>query len=140
MATQRRMSDIKVEEIMTAQVFTISPQMTVKEAINLILDKKIGGAPVVDLNKDLVSMISEGTLLKLAALSGVDTTIQKCMDKLIPLNKIVTAKKTDSMLDVYKIFLAHPIHRIPIVDGSGKLQGIIARGNVLKVFLLLGAS
>ena len=136
----RRMSDIIVSEIMTTEVFTISPQMTVKESIHLILTKRIGGAPIVDLSNHLISMISEGTLLKLAAFSGLDKKIQSCMNELPPLSKVISAKKTDPVLNLYKIFLSTNIHRIPIVDATGKLQGIVSRGNVLKVFLLSGAS
>ncbi len=42
------MSQVFVQRLMVADVFVISPAMTVKEAIHLLITKKISGAPVVD--------------------------------------------------------------------------------------------
>ena len=139
-AQKIRMSDMTVESIMTSAVHTVTLKMTVLEAIQMVLSKKIHGAPVVDNSNLVVSVISEGNLLKLAAFSGLDTKIAACLDKLPKPDKLITAKKTDTVTDIYKQFLTHQIHRIIIIDGMGKLQGIVSRSNVLQVFISSGGA
>jgi CBS domain-containing protein len=140
MENPKHMSEITVDHIMTADVHTISKTMSVKEAVNLILLKKISGAPVLDTNHTVISVISEGTLLKLAAFKGLDAKIFDCLDQLPATKDIIMAQKHSTVLDVYKLFLKHHLHRIPIVDGTGKLQGIVSRSNVLRVFIQLGVA
>lgn len=132
------LSERTVETIMIPNVFAISLQMTVKEAILLLVEKRIGGAPVVDNSLKVVSVVSEGDLLKLAAFSGLDKKIGACVDKLVKSDKLITIKKTDSVTDAYKLFLANAVHRLIVADDNGKLQGIVSRSNILKVFVDAG--
>jgi CBS-domain-containing membrane protein len=116
---------------MIADVHTITVDMTIKDAIGKVLKHKISGAPVVDSVKNVISVISQGDLMKLAATKGLTATIGTVLQSLPPTNKLITSKKATSFAEIYKMFLAHPVHRIIIVDGSGKLQGIVSRSTVL---------
>jgi len=61
---------IQVGGIMTPHPITVNPETPIKEAAALILEKKIGGLPVVD-GEELVGMITETDLIKaLMALVG----------------------------------------------------------------------
>jgi acetoin utilization protein AcuB len=61
---------IQVGGIMTPHPITVNPETPLKEAAALILEKKIGGLPVVD-GEELVGMITETDLIKaLMALEG----------------------------------------------------------------------
>ena len=54
---------IRIKEIMTENVVTISPDATVKEAARIMLDKKIGCLPVVESMK-LIGIITETDILR----------------------------------------------------------------------------
>ena len=54
---------IRIKEIMTEQVFTISADATVKQAARMMFDKKIGGLPVVE-GKKLIGIITETDILR----------------------------------------------------------------------------
>ncbi|MBI3328440.1 MAG: CBS domain-containing protein [Nitrospinae bacterium] len=54
---------VKVEEIMTPRVFTVTPDTPLLEAARLLHDRKIGGLPVVE-GEDLVGIIAETDLLE----------------------------------------------------------------------------
>ena len=125
--------ELRVASIMTAKVFCVSPDMTVRDAINLLVKNHIAGAPVCDNQKVVLSVVSEGDLLKLAARMGMDKPISQCLPKLVKTEKLHTIKKTESFADAYKKFLTHPVHRLIVVDDQGKLQGIVSRSNVLRV-------
>src|SRR4051812_19008222 len=51
------------QDVMTTDVIRCSQQATVEEAIRLLLDHKVSGAPVVDEQDNLVGIISEYPLL-----------------------------------------------------------------------------
>ncbi|MEK7357066.1 MAG: CBS domain-containing protein [Bdellovibrionota bacterium] len=127
-----------VENIMTTQVHCVTPQMTVREAIMLLTSNRISGAPVCDSGHNVMSVVSEGDLLKLAATAGMETKIATCLEKLPKVDLLITAKRSDSFTDVYKKFLGKSIHRIIVIDGNGKLQGIVSRSNMLRVLVDAG--
>mgnify|MGYP001446280829 CR=1 FL=1 len=54
---------IRIKEIMTEKVVTISPDATVKEAARIMIDKKIGCLPVVEGMK-LIGIITETDILR----------------------------------------------------------------------------
>jgi len=126
-------SSLTVASIMISDVFTVTPQMSVREAIQLLVKNKISGAPVIDQGRSVISIVSEGDLLKLAAAIGLDKKIANGLDKLITADKIITAKKTDSFTDVYRSFLKNGVHRILVVDANFGLIGLVSRSNILKL-------
>jgi len=63
---------IKVQEIMTKDPVTIPFDFTVEEAAEVLLEKKISGAPVVDQDGNVIGTITKGDLFRvLIALTGV---------------------------------------------------------------------
>ena len=138
-ATTPTGTSITTESIMTTPVFSIDTDMTVRAAIQVLVGKKIGGAPVVDKNNLVVSVVSEGDLLKLAASLGLDKKISDCLSRLPRPEKLITVKREDVFTNIYRIFLSHPVHRVIVIDDHGKLQGIISRSNVLKVLVKFDA-
>lgn len=126
---------ISVESIMTTNVLTVLPTATVRDAIVMLTSKRIHGAPIVDNMNVVLSMISEGDLLKLAAAVGLDKPIGQCMDRLPKTAKLITARGNDSFTDIYKMFLSKGIHRIVVTDDNGRLKGIVSRSNVLRVLV-----
>jgi acetoin utilization protein AcuB len=57
------MNKVKIENLMTRKVFTVTADMPVEEAARLMADQKIGGLPVVDGTK-VVGMITETDVFK----------------------------------------------------------------------------
>lgn len=58
--------DLIVGDVMTSDPITITPDKTIKEAVNLIFKYKISGLPVVDNSGKLLGEVSESALLKFA--------------------------------------------------------------------------
>ena len=54
-----------VADIMATRLITVPPDMNIHEAIRILLDKRISGAPVVDENGALVGMLSKKDCLKI---------------------------------------------------------------------------
>jgi CBS domain-containing protein len=59
------LSKLEVEKIMTPHPITISPEATIVEAADLMLEHKISGLPVVDKQGALVGIITESDIFRL---------------------------------------------------------------------------
>ena len=65
-------SKIKVRDLMKTPVYTILPDHTVEEAAAILLEKRVSGLPVVDLEKRLVGIITRSDLFRvIIALTGL---------------------------------------------------------------------
>lgn len=124
---------ISVETIMTAKVHCITTEMTIQDSIKLLLDHSIRGAPVVDSAQTVISVITEGDLLKLASSVGLAKTVGQCLFALVQADELVTMKKDASFAEVYKKFLQTSVHRIIITSETGKIQGMVSQSNVLRI-------
>lgn len=124
---------INAENIMTVKIHCITPEMTISQAIGVLLSHRIRGAPVVDTLTKVISEVTEADLMKLAATKGLTKTIGTCLDSLPTFESLITWKRTTPFSTLYREFLSHPIHRIIIVDNNGRLQGLISRSDILRI-------
>ncbi len=129
------LSRITVEKIMTVNVTTLDAQMSIQEIIELFLQEKISGAPVVDKQRKVLSIVSEADLMKIAALNGLDIPLQKVLSTLPKAEQLITVKRTELFKDVFKQFLTNPVRRVIVVDDVFRLQGIVSRRNLIRAFL-----
>ncbi|MDY6935158.1 MAG: CBS domain-containing protein [Spirochaetota bacterium] len=66
-------SKIKIHQVMTPYVFTISPDSTIDEAASIIVNNDISGLPVVDEERRIVGIITRSDILKTyMSITGVD--------------------------------------------------------------------
>ena len=124
-----------VDQFMTPKPECVLFAMTVKEVIQLLLKKNFSGAPIVDQAQRLVSIVSESDLMKFAAAGGLNEPLQKFAMKLPKLSEMVAVVHGAPFSEVFKKFLENPVRRVVVVDGNGKVMGIVSRGNVLRAFL-----
>jgi len=126
---------VLVSEIMTAGVHRVTPEMKVYEVIELLTKYRISGAPVVDQIDLVLTVISEGDVMRLAASEGLDATIAHCLPHLPKPHKLVTLEKSDTFTAAYKLFMKHSLHRIIVVDGNGRLHGLVSRADILRLIV-----
>jgi len=113
--------------IMTEDIVTITPEASIKEAIELILMQQISGLPVCDNEGHLVGVITEYALLAIAYDQRIQhdtvakhmTTDVLCIDIDDPINKAAD------------LCVAHRVRRVPVLS-NGHLAGLISRRDVLK--------
>lgn len=55
---------MRVKEVMTTEIVTVSPDNSVRQAVKLMLDNQISGVPVVDDEGRLLGILSEGDLIR----------------------------------------------------------------------------
>jgi acetoin utilization protein AcuB len=59
------LAKLKIAEIMTPNPITATPETTISEAAQLMLDNKISGLPVVDERKQVLGIITESDIFRL---------------------------------------------------------------------------
>lgn len=126
------MSFPSVEKFMASDEVTLSPELTIDEAINVILENRLTGAPVLDENRKIVGMLTEKDCLRLivdAAYNNLphhDKTVADYMSKVV---KTVTPEH--DILDVANEFLTTHYRKFPVVH-NGRLVGQVSRRDILK--------
>ena len=126
-----KLHSVTVKDYMTASLVTFPPDMDVMEAITLLLEKGISGAPVVDQLGNICGVLSEKDCLKVALTAGYNQGHAGRVSEFMSPNA-VTVDADTSVLDVAKMFIESPFKRYPVVDDGNRLVGQISRSDVLK--------
>ncbi|MCK0152362.1 CBS domain-containing protein [Alcanivorax sp. S6407] len=119
-----------VADYMSRRVITLSPDQSVHDAIRVLLENQISGAPVVNENGQLIGMFSESDCLKGALQASYHDTEIGTVSEYMTLD-LQTVNGQTSILDAAEIFLADHRRRLPVVDDD-KLVGQISRRDLLR--------
>lgn len=129
------LAKLSAKDYMTANLVTFKPEQEVLEAIHLLLEAGISGAPVTDSLGNIIGILSEKDCLRVALAAGYDQQAGgRVADFMSPEVKTVDAET--SILDVAKLFLEHPFKRYPVVEDN-RLIGQISRRDVLRAIRVL---
>jgi CBS domain-containing protein len=143
-----------VREVMTGRVVTLRPDQSVEEAADVLAEKHIGAAPVVDADGKLVGLLRDEDLIVSEARLHVPTVISfLSADLVLPSSlhrfehelkkaagatvadvmttEFVTVKPDDNLEDLASLMHDRDVTHAPVVD-EGKLVGIVARGDLVR--------
>ncbi|TMC07142.1 MAG: CBS domain-containing protein [Chloroflexi bacterium] len=137
-----------VDEVMTRQVVTVRPATPYKELVALMSRHAIGALPVVDLvdsDGRLVGMVSGTDLLaKERAAAGARRASRARAEQAkahaetageLMTSPVVTARAGDALARAARIMHRARVRHLPVVDATGRLVGILSRGDLLKPYL-----
>jgi CBS domain-containing protein len=110
------------------KVWTISPNVTVFEAIRLLAQKNIGALPVVEGDK-LIGIFSERDYTRKVALEG--KTSQKTLVREIISTDVTTATTDNTIEDCMKLMTEKRVRHLPVMK-DGKMVGFISIGDMVN--------
>ncbi len=116
-----------VREIMSTPVKTVSPDTTLKEAGRIMLRYGHSGLPVVE-DGVLVGIISRRDIDKALQHSLTHAPVKGYMSR-----NVVTVTPEAPLAEAQRLLVKYDIGRLPVVDASGRLVGIVSRSDVLNV-------
>lgn len=119
-----------VRDIMSPKVLTLHQGMTMEEAMQMLLKFKHSGAPVVDADNRLVGMLSEKDCLRMFFGGLYNRLPLGTVSQYMSVN-VTTCRPTDSLLAAAQVFFRHSFRRLPVVDESERMVGIISRSDVI---------
>ncbi|MGC8932261.1 MAG: chloride channel protein [Candidatus Methanodesulfokora sp.] len=120
---------ILVREAMTTDVITVDPNVTAKEALDVLIRNKIGGLPVVDESRRLLGIVTFTDLAQVPAEHQ-----SKVRVGLIMTRDLIVAKPDETLYDAFRRMTSNQLGRLPVVDSSGKIVGILARVDVMRAY------
>ena len=144
---------MKVSDVMTKRVLSVSPDSSVLDAARLMLKHRVSGLPVIDSEHKLVGIITESDFLHraetgtepkhagwLAMFLGVDesakkyvyshsTKVREAMS-----SDLLTTTPDTSLEHAVQVMETHNIKRLPVVS-RGKVIGIVSRANLARALV-----
>jgi CBS domain-containing protein len=142
---------MRVRDVMTSPVLSVTPDTPVRDALRLMLDKRISGLPVVDEVGMLVGLVSEGDFLRRSELgtekrrSWFDflrghgraaeayahshgRTVGEVMSR-----EVVTVSHNAPLEEAVGLMEKRHVRRLPVTDGAA--LGIVTRSDILRALL-----
>jgi CBS domain-containing protein len=124
---------ITIRQVMNKKVVAVTPETTVKEAVQFLTQHHIGGSPVVSDEGELVGMISELALIDVVFDAAVwDAPVSKYMTA-----KLQVIHPDEPIMRAAQLFALYAFRRLPVVE-DGKLIGIITRRDLMNYSLRTG--
>jgi CBS domain-containing protein len=141
---------MRAHQVMTRPVITVTPETTVLEAANTMLQKHISGLPVVDAAGKLVGIVSEGDFIRRseigtgrkrgrflkfilgpgkAATDFVHEHGHKVGEIMTP--EPLTVSEDTTLARIVELMEKNNVKRLPVTRGD-KIVGIVSRSNLLQ--------
>ncbi len=137
------------KDIMTTNVITVTPDVSVEEIAQLLMNNGISAVPVVNSGGDLVGLVSEGDLMRRREnetegrhawwLNLLGSAQERAEDYIkthgrraedVMTRKVVTVGENTSVGEIAQLLERRHIKRVPVVR-DGKIVGLVSRANLL---------
>ena len=147
-ARQRLALNIPVGEVMTRSVKSARRDTTIDEVVAVFSDHDISGLPVVDNENRVVGLVSEADILAMTGMKSGHTfkdVVRHILGEPLPERRAgdtvedimtspaITVTSDVSVQTASKILDERKIKRLPVIDGEGRLEGIISRGDIVRL-------
>jgi len=121
---QELVYELKVVEVMTTKVITVTPQTTMAELREVLRQHRISGAPVLE-NGKLVGIVSIEDLIKALAAGEMNVAVRDRMAQ-----EPVVLRTDDPVVLAVDYFTRYGFGRFPVVDKNGNLAGLLTQGDI----------
>jgi CBS domain-containing protein len=139
---------MKVCDLMTSEVVTVTPISSLRDAAALLAEKGISGVPVVNAANEIVGVLSEADIVvKARGEVGRNRLLGWLLESDFGLeDKIRAETVSDAMTappvtitpkrpvhEAARLMVAENVNRLPVVE-DGKLVGIVTRADIVRAF------
>lgn len=129
MKIQQDLSALKAKDMMTRNVDSVRPEITLRDLSAEFMSRKHNGFPVIDDTEEIVGCITMDDLRNVKR-DLWDTTLVK--DVMIKKEKLIAVREGDPAKLVVKLMQRNRIGRVFVLTDTQKLSGIITRSDVMK--------
>jgi CBS domain-containing protein len=140
---------MKVEELMTREVVTVSGETSLKDVAALLVERHISGLPVCDADGRVLGTVSEADILAKeqgvvrggpplswlteaasyeSVVKGAARTAWEAMTA-----PAITIEPDEPVTQATRLMLRHRVNRLPVVR-DGELVGIVSRSDLVRAF------
>ncbi|MGC9359727.1 MAG: CBS domain-containing protein, partial [Anaerolineae bacterium] len=126
---QELIYELTIEQVMTRDVITITPNETMHDLKELLRAKRISGVPVVE-NGDLVGVVSIERVIRSLEAGEQDTLVREHMT-----GEPCVMHADETLIMAVNQFDRTGYGRFPVVDQEGSLVGIITKGDIVRALV-----
>lgn len=114
------------ESAMIIDPVTLKADATIGDALRQMRENKIGGIPIIDNSNKLVGILTNRDL-------RFENNRQRKVSELMTKDNLVTAPEGTDLKQAEIILRQHKVEKLPVVDKSGKLIGLITFRDILHL-------
>jgi CBS-domain-containing membrane protein len=138
-----------VKDLMTTPVVTVGPEGPFKEIVGRLAEQRVSAVPVVDDSRRVLGVVSEADLLLKEEFPEPEQDLPLWWTRRARLDRakaaasvardlmtvaVVTVSPDATVAEAARRMHTAKVKWLPVVDRSGRLLGIVSRGERLKVF------
>jgi len=140
---------MRVQEIMTTDVLTIGPEAPLKDVARILVEHRVSGIPVCDIERRVLGVVSEGDILYKAqsrdgrggplawlldsgSASAAAKAAARTVDEAMT-SPAITISPFRSVDEAARLMIEHGVNRLPVVAGE-ELVGIVTRADLVRAF------
>lgn len=142
-------ADSRVRDLMTAEVVAVHPDDPLKRVAELLLNSHFTAVPVIDEQRRVLGIISDGDFVEWPELALrfrtperlAGTTLAELLAEVetgraraaeIMTRQVVTVREDQSSAEAANLMVQRDLKTLPVVDGDGRLVGALSRIDVLR--------
>jgi CBS domain-containing protein len=119
---------VEVREVMTAEVVSIPPELTLQDAASIMKTLDVGSLPVSD-GERLIGVISDRDITVRAIAEGRDPRTTDVGDVMTA--EVVCCQEDDEVQRAAGLMQREQLQRLLVVDAGGRLVGIVSLGDLV---------
>jgi CBS-domain-containing membrane protein len=138
----------RVRDVMSTDLVTVGKTTSYKQVARLMTEHKVNALPVVTKSGHLIGVVSEADVLRKEErrfrwlTSGLSGRARRARAKAgartaveLMTSPVITTHPDASLASAARLMNDHHIRRLPVLDASGSLIGMVSRRDLLRVFL-----
>ncbi len=127
---------MRASDVMQTGVFTVSPELSLREFERLLTQEDIGGAPVVDAGERVIGVASKTDIVR-ALGDQREVLLAEVLDSALTVadimtERVVTASPHDDVRKVAQQMLDGQLHRVVVADEE-RVLGLITTFDLLRL-------
>jgi CBS domain-containing protein len=126
---------VKVRDFCSAQVVTVEPQASLREAAMLMRNRHVGALVVVErkggVERPVGLLTDRDIVVAVIAVPGARPEGIRAVDAMS--QPLVAVREDDNVFEAVEIMQQKAVRRLPVVGADGALRGIVTADDVLRV-------
>lgn len=137
---------MRIAQLMTTEVVSVRPSTPLKDVAEALAGRRISGIPVVDVENSVIGVLSEADVMFKERgrvprrLFGREDEVDRLKLDAHTAGEAMTTPaitiRPDARVEeAARLMLDHGVKRLPVVDDSDRLVGIVTRTDLVRAFV-----
>lgn len=123
---------VRVESIMTRDVKTVKKEKTLQDVASIMSEKDIGSVVITENENVPLGIITERDVVRIA---GKTEALLHHLARDVMNKPVITIYTRNSIADAIQSMKLNNIRRLPVIDGQGKMVGIITDKDIFRAII-----